>query len=114
MNSRHSEEFEKVATHYRSTGSLRETSSFFGFSLGKCRKILITTGDYSSPLSLKVAGLLEEGQSPEEISSELGISNAAVNSYLPYSKGIYNADAPSTNSLAIRKWREAHSIGKTE
>lgn len=56
----------------------------------KIRKILITTGHYSTELSRKVQRLYEEGYSIQQIMEETGLKKSSVHGYLPYIKGNYN------------------------
>lgn len=82
--------FDAVSTYYKRTESLKKTTAHFNISMGKCRKILITTGDFSSPLSITVSQLLSQGMSPKEIEKKLNKSRTAINGYIPYSKGEYD------------------------
>ena len=67
----------------------------------KTRKILITAGAWSSPLSLKIAKM----KSIDEIAESLGITRNAVLSYTPYDRGMQGAEYPSVNALRIRACR---------
>ncbi len=98
--------FDSVASYYRRTGSLKQTTIHFNISMGKCRKILITTGDYSSPLSIQILKLLEQGLSEPEICEKLGKSKSTINSHIPYSKGAYLSDSPTQNAIRIRDCRK--------
>lgn len=95
-----------VLKTYNATGSIKETAKIYEISEQKVRKILITKGVYSTPLSDKINKLRDQGLTPTEISKKLNISRAAVNSYMPYSKGQYKSDSPSENALRIRKSRD--------
>ena len=44
----------------------------------KTRKILITAGAWSSPLSLKIAKMREDGKSIDEIAESLGIVSSST------------------------------------
>ena len=57
---------------------------------------------------LYIAGLTESA-----ISEQLGISNKAVNSYLPYTKGEYGVEDASTNAKKIRRWRAKKAYHNT-
>ncbi len=72
----------------------------------KVRKILITTGAWSNNLSRKIMSLKKEGHSIEEISQIVGLSRNAVLSYMPYERGMQNAEFPSLNAIRIRQSRE--------
>lgn len=78
----------------------------------KTRKILITAGAWSSPLSLKIAKMMEGGKSIDEIAESLGITRNAVLSYTPYDRGMHNAEYPTINALRIRKCRQNKKGGE--
>ena len=65
---------EKIVETYRKTESIRETALQHDMSRIKVRKILITEGIYSTPESIKVNDLLNEGFATEEVAEKLGIS----------------------------------------
>jgi hypothetical protein len=46
-----------------------------------------------------------DGSPIEDIALEFKMSRTAVNSYLPYEKGLYNMDNPTENAKRIRKCR---------
>jgi len=96
---------ERVTSTYKKNESLKETARIEKLSEQKVRKILITVGSYTTPQIKSVNDLYEKGLTPKEIEVKLGISRAAVNSCLPYDKGIYNRDDPTLNSERIRKTR---------
>ena len=81
--------------------SQKEISRRLGISEQKVRKILITIGAVETDISRMYAS----GMTAEEIADRLGISKKAVNGHIPYQKGIYNAEYPTLNALAIRKSR---------
>ena len=96
----------EIIDTYNKTGSLRETGAICGVNWQKIRKILITEGMYESDTSIKINELHAQNKPISEIADLLKISETAVNSYLPYEKGIYNIDNPSANAMRIRKCRE--------
>ncbi len=99
---------EEIVARYQATESLRETAYAAKLSRQKVRRILITAGVWSSSRTDDIHRLMGEGKSTREIASELDMTENAVISYLPYTKGIYGADEPTENALAIRRWREKH------
>ena len=67
----------------------------------KVTQILVTAGLYET----EEARLYAQGLSVPEIAEKLGKSEKAVFPRVPYSKGMYNAEYPSTNALKIRTSR---------
>lgn len=74
-------------------------------TLLKLRKLLITAGIFTSDICTEVNKLHEQGKSVSEIMEITGLSRASVHSYLPYSKGIYNAAELSVNAERYRIYR---------
>lgn len=78
-----------------------------GTSEQKVRRVLITMGLWSSPLSERIHRMHASGKTLDEIAAALGMTRNNVTSYLPYDKGMYNAEYPTTNALRIRACRES-------
>lgn len=78
-----------------------------GTSEQKVRRVLITMGLWSSPLSERIHRMHASGKTLDEIAASLGMTRNNVTSYLPYNKGMYNAEYPTTNALRIRACRES-------
>lgn len=95
-----------VISHYRACGSIKECAYKFGLSEQKTRRILLIAGEFSSHLSRQISTLHEKGMSPAEIADVLHVRKKTVQSYLPYSKGQYNSEAPTVNAQRIRACRE--------
>lgn len=70
-------------------------------SEGKVRRILIDNDVISTTAAL----LYKVGTPIDEIADMTRHSAKAVNSSLPYIKGMYNSDIPTINALRIRKTR---------
>ena len=85
--------------------SLRQVASHFNMSVLKVRKILITAGHYSIEQSRMVLQYREAGDSVEAIMAKTGLSKASVQSYLPYTKNIYNLEEKSVGADRIERWR---------
>lgn len=85
--------------------SLKKISRFLCISECKTRKILVTLGSYDSPRYRQISQLLKDGKTQDEICELLKLSSSAVNSYIPYSRGMQNAEYPTTNALHIRACR---------
>ena len=78
-----------------------------GTSEQKVRRVLITMGLWSSPLSERIHRMHASGKTLDEIAAALGMTRNNITSYLPYNKGMYNAEYPTTNALRIRACRES-------
>lgn len=100
---------EKIVETYRKTESIRETALQHDMSRIKVRKILITEGIYSTPESIKVNDLLNEGFATEEVAEKLGISIGSVNNLSVYRKGERLIDSPTKKAINARKWREKNA-----
>lgn len=74
-------------------------------SESKVRRILITAGAYTSPTVEYIRSHVAAGEPVEEIADALGISTKAVIGNMAYTKGMYGAEYPSKNALAIRRCR---------
>lgn len=79
----------------------------FGISRIKVRKILVTTGDISSPAG--ITSLLASGLKIDEIAQKLNMSKSTVNSWIGYSKGVYGLDvsAAADRTQLCRERKEA-------
>ena len=84
----------------------------FGISRLKVRKILITTGDYVSPMTKEILQLKAQGKRAEEICEILEISRSTLNSYLPYEKGVYKLERVSAGAERVARWRERKKSNK--
>lgn len=92
--------------------SLKQIGRQLGISEQKVRKILITAGAWSSDTSKKISSLVESGKSLDEIQAVTGLTRNAVLSYLPYERGMQNAEYPTINALRIRKCRQNKKKGE--
>ena len=103
---------EEVAAYFRTTkavdnpeGSLRDTAIKFGINRNKVRKILITTGDITSPITQRALKLKGQGMSIATIANKLHVSTATVSTYLPYDGIIKNGFDPAPHTQAVRDYR---------
>lgn len=87
----------------RTLGSIADE---LDISISKVVKLLITGGVYMPGMAKQVNMLFASGMTVEEIQSQLGVSRATVQTYLPYRKGIYSAKDTSVNADRIRMYRE--------
>jgi len=78
--------------------TLRDVAETFEITILKARKMLITAGVYSTRLSRQVQELSSEGKSQLEIMNITRLSRASVQSYLPYSRVIYNMPERSVDA----------------
>jgi hypothetical protein len=99
------ETIEKVVTVYKKTGSISETALQAEISTTKVRKILITMGLWSSPRSLQIRHLSDQGKSSAEIAKALQISVVMVQNYLPYEKGLYDEPQKTDTAMRSEKYR---------
>ena len=96
---------EDIIQAYNTECSIKKVAAQFRISEQKVRKILIDAGEYESDMSVQVKDLYEKGFRVEDIADKLGVSKSAVSGYLPYSKGVYLGENPSSNAIKIRKCR---------
>lgn len=89
--------------------SITATGREFDITLLKARKLLITSGAFSSETSNQVNRLFKSGKSISEIQQIMKLSRASVYSYLPYSRVIYNAREVSVNADRIKRYRARQS-----
>lgn len=101
-----------VADYYVNTrsetvpkGSINETAKHFGLTRTKVTKILVTMGEYVSPLTKDILKLRAKGLSVMEIADRLDISVGTVSSYLPYSDEYHGTEEPSKHTAAMREYR---------
>lgn len=86
--------------------SIRDVAQAMNTTPLRIRKILITTGHYSTELSRKIQSLYEEGYSIQQIMKQTGLKRASVHAYLPYSKGSYNLSELTLNAERKRGYRK--------
>lgn len=106
--------YETVSRLYAHEISMKEIARHNICSTVKAKKILITTGQYSSDKINLAMKLKAEGKTNAEIAKIMGCSPKNVSAMLPYEKCMYNAKNPSINALKIRKCREKRTEQETE
>ena len=99
------ETIENVVNIYKKTGSINETALQAEISPTKVRKILITMGLWSSPRSLQIRQLADQGKSSVEIAEMLQVSVVMVQNYLPYKKGLYDEPEKTDTAMRSEKYR---------
>lgn len=87
--------------------SLRRTAAALDLSEAATRKILITAGEYDSPRKREIDALREAGMTVQQIADKLGVSDTAVDSFIPYKRGTYLIPSQTKNAAAIRRCRKA-------
>ena len=85
--------------------SLRSLADELNISLLKLRKLLITADVFTSDICIEINNLYQSGKKIPEIMKLTGLSRASVHSYLPYTKGIYNAAEISLNAERCRTYK---------
>lgn len=89
-----------------SRAGLNAVAAEFGITALKARKLLITAGAYSTATSRKIAGMMADGKSIQQMMEITGLSRASVHSYLPYTKIPYKLEELSVNAERTKLYRE--------
>ena len=95
----------ELSKAYEETDSLRALALELNISLLKLRKLLITADVFTSDICTEINDLYQYGKKIPEIMKLTGLSRASVHSYLPYTKGLYNAAELSLNAERCRAYR---------
>ena len=82
----------------------------FGISRLKVRKILITTGDITYPQTAQIQEILKETVQIDAACNQLRISRSTLNSYLPYSKGVYKLTEVSAAAERTALYRSRKEV----
>lgn len=90
--------------------SLRSVAEELGTTVIRARKLLITSGYFTSPTATKVQELKSAGKSIEEIGEELKLGPAAVYGYLPFTWNAYNLPQTSANSDRHKRHRATKKL----
>lgn len=102
----------KIIQLYESGRSIKAIAREIGLSEYKVRKILISEGVITSDYQAKINQLAADGKSAAEIAEILGASEKNIIQRLLYTKRQYNADTPSKNALAIRRYRSPIAVNR--
>ena len=95
----------KIVEYYMKCGSLKETAFRFRDWMAESTQDIDNRGAYTSEIAEKVQKLYNSGVPISEIAEKLKISISTVNSYLPYTKAVYNKVDATGNATRIRRWR---------
>lgn len=95
---------QELSAAYEEADSMRGLAEELNITLLKLRKLLITAGVFSSDVCTEVNELRKQGKSVPEIMKITRLSRASVQSYLPYCKGLYNAEELSVNAERCRRY----------
>ena len=103
---------QEVAEYYRSTktpeeseGSIRDTAIHFNINRNKVRKILVTMGEITMPITDDAIRLRQEGKSLKEIAEYFGVNESTVSIALPYEDKFDNTAEPSKHASEVRDYR---------
>ncbi len=99
------ETLEMVKESYVECQSINQVAKEFSMTPLKVRKILITEGVFHSEVTELIQKLSEEGKNMQDIMRITGLGRASLNSYLPYSKNIYNMTELSVDAKRVKKFR---------
>ncbi len=96
---------EMIVDSYVSCQSINQFAKEFSMTPLKVRKILITEGVFHSDVTELIQKLSGEGKGMQEIMQITGLGRASLNSYLPYSKNIYNMTELSADAERVKRFR---------
>ena len=97
--------FQELSDAYEKADSLRSLADELNISPLKLRKLLITADVFTSDICTEINNLYQSGKKIPEIMKLTGLSRASVHSYVPYTKGLYNAAELSLNAERCRAYR---------
>lgn len=97
--------YSRIIESYKKTASVKKTAEELGTSVIKVRRVLITEGLWSSPTSLKILELYEQGLTTSEIAEKLCYTEKNVQAFLPYKRGTYG-NGQSIDSVRSKEYRE--------
>ena len=96
---------QELSAAYEEADSMRGLAQELNITLLKLRKLLITAGIFTSDICTEINKLYKQRKSVPEIMQITGLSRASVHSYLPYCKGLYNAEELSVNAERCQVYR---------
>lgn len=96
----------EVLSAYNQTKSIKETARKLGHSESTVRKILVSEGVVSTPLSERIKELRAAGMPQKDIAELLKVSESCVSANAPYQRGSYLDKNKSRNAIAIKRCRQ--------
>lgn len=94
-----------IIDSYSATNSLRKTSAECGISIQVVRRVLATSGIYTSDLTRKINRLYNSGMSAADIAKQLNMRCKTIINHLPYSRTSYIVGKKTENAKKIARWR---------
>lgn len=88
--------YSDIVIEYTNCRSITKIAKKLGVSEERVRRTLITEGLWISRSAKPIVKLFQEGKSVPEIAETLMISEKTVQSYIPYSKGMYGGEKSDT------------------
>ena len=101
---------QELSAAYEEADSMRGLAQELNITLLKLRKLLITAGIFTSDICTEINELYKQRKSVPEIMQITGLSRASVHSYLPYCKGLYNAEELSVNAERCQVYRNRQTL----
>ena len=95
---------EEIVMLYKSLGSVKAVSNKTGYSWNRIVKSLSESGIVINDTHALILKYHNQGMSPAEISSMVGVSIKTVQSYLPRVRPVYGENR-SKNAMQIAEWR---------
>ena len=94
-----------IIDSYSATNSLRKTSAECGISIQVVRRVLATSGIYTSDLTGKINRLYNSGMSAADIAKQLNMRCKTIINHLPYRRTSYIVGEKTENAKNIARWR---------
>lgn len=85
-----------IVSEYATCKSIAKIAKYLGVSEERVRRTLITEGLWTSRSAKPIIKLFHEGKTVAEIAEILMISEKTVQSYIPYSRGMYGGERSDT------------------
>ena len=88
--------YDEIIKEYETCKSVTKIAKKLKVSEERVRRTLITEGLWTSRSAAPIIRLFKEGKTVSEIAKELTISEKTVQSYIPYSRGMYGGEQSDT------------------